>query len=178
MKAIPLLLVLVVLAGCGGDDDETETAVATAQPTATATAEQADDQPAMKKPAKRKAAKKKRAGTRVILAESQFGTMLFNAKKQAIYIFENDPKGKSTCYDDCATAWPPVYTSGEPVAGDGIKAKLLGTTKRRDGKRQVTYGGKPLYYYVNEGPGEVRCHNVHLNGGLWWVVGPDGKRRP
>jgi hypothetical protein len=42
----------------------------------------------------------------------------------------------------------------------------------------VTYAGKPLYFYDHEGPGEVRCHNVDLNGGLWWVVGPDGKRRP
>jgi hypothetical protein len=29
-----------------------------------------------------------------------------------------------------------------------------------------------------EGPGEVRCNNVNLNGGYWWVVGPDGRRRP
>ena len=49
--------------------------------------------------------------------------------------------------------------------------------ERRGGERQVTYAGRPLYYYVNEGPGEVRCHNVNLNGGLWWVVGPDGQRR-
>jgi hypothetical protein len=34
-----------------------------------------------------------------------------------------------------------------------------------------------LYYYVDEGPGEVRCHNVDLHGGLWWVVGADGERR-
>ncbi len=50
--------------------------------------------------------------------------------------------------------------------------------KRRDGKLQVTYAGKPLYLYAHEGPGEVSCHNVSLNGGLWWVIGPDGKRRP
>jgi len=50
--------------------------------------------------------------------------------------------------------------------------------KRRDGRLQVTYAGKPLYFYAHEAPGEVRCHNVNLNGGLWWVVGPDGKRRP
>ena len=49
---------------------------------------------------------------------------------------------------------------------------------RRDGRKQVTYAGKPLYFYAHEEPGEVRCHNVDLNGGLWWVVGPDGKRRP
>ena len=41
----------------------------------------------------------------------------------------------------------------------------------------MTYAGQPLYYYAHEGPGQVLCHNVYLNGGLWWVVGPSGKRR-
>jgi predicted lipoprotein with Yx(FWY)xxD motif len=95
-----------------------------------------------------------------------------------VYVFQNDRRNVSRCYGACARAWPPVYTSGRPVAGPGIKQSLLSTTRRRDGRRQVTYAGKPLYYYVNEGPGEVRCHNVLLNGGLWWVVGPDGRRRP
>ena len=117
-------------------------------------------------------------GTEIIVAGSEFGEMLYGADKQAIYIFEKDEKDKSNCYGECATAWPPVYTEGKPRAGKGVDAKLLGTTKRRDGKLQVTYAGQPLYFYVNEDPGEVRCHNVFLNGGLWWVVGPDGKRRP
>jgi predicted lipoprotein with Yx(FWY)xxD motif len=71
-----------------------------------------------------------------------------------------------------------VFSDGEPVAGDGVEDSLLGTTTRRDGKLQVTYDGQPLYYYAHEKPGEVRCHNVNLNGGFWWVVGPDGRRRP
>jgi predicted lipoprotein with Yx(FWY)xxD motif len=104
--------------------------------------------------------------------------MLFNSKRQAIYIFENDRENRTVCYDECAEAWPPVFTDGDPVAGKGVDAALLGTIERRDGKSQVTYAGQPLYYYAHEGPGEVRCHNVDLNGGLWWVVGPDGKRRP
>ena len=103
--------------------------------------------------------------------------MLFNARKQAIYIFDNDPKNKTVCYGECAEAWPPVYTKGKPVAGKGVRARLLGTIKRRDGRRQVTYAGQPLYYYDHEGPGQVLCHDVFLNGGYWWVVGPSGKRR-
>ena len=66
----------------------------------------------------------------------------------------------------------------QAVAGNGVRKALLGTTRRRDGRRQVTYNGRPLYYYAHEGPGQVLCHNVNLNGGLWWVVGPNGKRRP
>jgi predicted lipoprotein with Yx(FWY)xxD motif len=117
-------------------------------------------------------------GTVVTVRNSEFGRMLFGANRQAIYVFERDRPGRSRCYGECAEAWPPVLTDGQPRAGAGARASLLGTTRRRDGKRQVTYAGKPLYFYANEGPGEVRCHNVELNGGLWWVVGPDGKRRP
>jgi predicted lipoprotein with Yx(FWY)xxD motif len=118
------------------------------------------------------------AGTRITARGSEFGTILWGPKRQAIYVFQRDRKNVSRCYGDCAKAWPPVYTTGKPVAGRGVRRSLLGTTRRRDGRRQVTYRGRPLYYYAHEGPGQVLCHNVNLNGGLWWVIGPNGKRRP
>ena len=118
------------------------------------------------------------AGTTITARGSEFGTMLWGPKRQAVYIFQRDASKRSRCYGSCATAWPPVYTSGRPVAGRSVRKRLLGTTRRRDGRLQVTYAGKPLYYYAHERSGQVLCHNVDLNGGLWWVVGPDGKRRP
>jgi predicted lipoprotein with Yx(FWY)xxD motif len=98
--------------------------------------------------------------------------MQFDARKQAIYIFQRDRGGRSTCYGECAQAWPPCLTKGKPQARQGVKASLLGTVRRRDGKLQVTYAGKPLYFYAHESVGEVRCDNVNLNGGFWWVIGP------
>ncbi len=118
------------------------------------------------------------AGTKITAASSRFGTMIWGPQRQAIYVFERDGRNRSRCYGECAEAWPPVYTSGAPVAGRGVRRSLLGTTRRRDGRRQVTYRGRPLYYYAHEGGGEVRCHNVFLNGGDWWVIGTDGRRRP
>lgn len=118
------------------------------------------------------------AGTTITARDSQFGRMLFGPNRQAIYIFQRDRRNVSRCSGDCARLWPPVYTRGKPRGIRGVKASLLGTTRRRGGRLQVTYAGKPLYYYAHEGPGQVRCHNVFLNGGLWWVVGPNGKRRP
>ena len=177
MRHVALMLAgaSLALAGCGGDDGSApkEETPGPAPPAAQQT-ETTDKE----KGGQKDAGGEREAGTEVIAAGSEFGDMLYGADKQAIYIFENDPKGKSVCYDDCAEAWPPVYTDGAPQAGEGVKAGLLGTTKRRDGKEQVTYNGKPLYFYAHEAPGEVRCHNVELNGGLWWVVGPDGERRP
>jgi predicted lipoprotein with Yx(FWY)xxD motif len=173
MKTISMLLVagLLVLAGCGDDDSNGSKPAAPA------------DEAAMQKKKEEAAMKKEKAadggkGTTITVGDSEFGPMLFDSNKQAIYIFENDSKGKTVCYDECAEAWPPVLTEAEPKAAKGVEASLLGTVKRRDGKLQVTYDGQPLYFYDHEGPGEVRCHNVNLNGGFWWVVGPDGKRRP
>ena len=117
-------------------------------------------------------------GTTITTAASDFGQMLFDAKKQAIYIWESEESISPECYDDCAEAWPPVLTDGAPIASGEVDSALLGTTKRRDGTTQVTYNGHPLYFYAHEGPGEVKCHNVSTHGGLWWVVDPDGIRAP
>jgi predicted lipoprotein with Yx(FWY)xxD motif len=175
--ATVLVAGLLVLAGCGDDDEGSGSSYGSDDAPATESAPGETMAPA-ETTAPEKPAAPKRKGTTIKLGDSEFGTMLFDTNDQAIYIFENDPKGETVCYDECAEAWPPVYTDGEPEAADGVKQSLLGTIKRRDGRLQVTYAGKPLYFYDHEGPGEVRCHNVNLNGGLWWVVGPDGKRRP
>jgi predicted lipoprotein with Yx(FWY)xxD motif len=158
--SVLLIAALLALAGCG-DKDESGGSTNDSATTTTTT----DAAPAAAK------------GTTITLGDSDYGTMLFGPSDQAIYIFENDPKGRTVCYGECAEAWPPVFTDGKPKAGQGVKATLLGTVKRRDGRLQVTYADKPLYFYAHEGPGEVRCHNVNLNGGFWWVIGPDGKRR-
>jgi predicted lipoprotein with Yx(FWY)xxD motif len=165
MKTLSIVLTagLLALAGCGDDDDSNSS-----EPVATI-----DDTAMTKDGDAMKAAK----GTTITVGESEFGDMLFDTNDQAIYIFENDPKGETVCYDDCAEAWPPVFTEGEPKAGDGVDQSLLGTVERRDGRLQVTYNDQPLYFYAHEGPGEVKCHNVDLNGGFWWVIGPDGERR-
>lgn len=115
-------------------------------------------------------------GTIITTGSSEFGTMLFNEKNQAIYIWELEESSKAECYGDCAKAWPPVLTDGAPQASGEVKGDLLGTTKRNDGSTQVTYNGHPLYYYANEDPGEVKCHNIVTHGGLWWVIQPNGNR--
>ena len=116
------------------------------------------------------------SGTVVVAGQSEFGTMLFDNHKQAIYIWELEESPKAECYGDCAVAWPPVLTDGAPRAGTGVQDSLLGTTVRSDGSTQVTYNGHPLYYYAHEGPGEVKCHNILTHGGYWWVITPSGVR--
>jgi predicted lipoprotein with Yx(FWY)xxD motif len=135
------------------------------------------DEPTMtEKQAAPSASVPKTEGTMIASTKSEYGDILWGPNRQAIYIWEREPSATPQCYDDCAMAWPPVLTTGEPEAGAGIDAALLGTTKRSDGSTQVTYNEHPLYYYVHEGPGEVKCHNVATHGGLWWVITIDGVR--
>jgi predicted lipoprotein with Yx(FWY)xxD motif len=117
-------------------------------------------------------------GTKVVTAESDFGTILFGTRGQAIYLFDVEATTEPRCYGACADAWPPVLTDGAPLAGRGVKESLLGTAKRTDGTTQVTYRGHPLYFYAHEGRHEVKCHDIFLNGGNWYAVQPDGHPAP
>lgn len=111
----------------------------------------------------------------VTAAGSSYGRILFDGRGFVLYAFTHDPRGRSTCSGDCAKAWPPYVVRGRPSAGPGVNAKLLGTTTRRDGSKQVTYAGRPLYYYVGDRkPKQILCQNVREFGGLWLVVRPSG----
>jgi predicted lipoprotein with Yx(FWY)xxD motif len=107
---------------------------------------------------------------------SSFGKILFDGRGFVLYGFTKDSNGRSACSGACAAAWPPYIVKGKPTAGSGATAKLLGTTRRADGKLQATYAGRPLYYYVGDRkPGQILCQNVTEFGGTWLVVRPDGR---
>jgi len=107
--------------------------------------------------------------------DSNYGRILFDGSRRALYAFTKDPRGKSTCYGACAVAWPPYIVSGPIRAGAGTTRSKYGTTRLRDGRRQLTYDGKPLYYYVHDAVGQVLCQNVREFGGLWLVVRANGR---
>jgi predicted lipoprotein with Yx(FWY)xxD motif len=118
----------------------------------------------------------KSAGARVNVARSPLGRILVDSKGITLYDFPPDKGTMSVCYDACAALWPPLITHGKPVAGHGVRASLLGTTKRKDGKLQVTYGGHPLYYFVTDRkPGQTTGQGLNQFGGPWWVISPAGK---
>ena len=108
-------------------------------------------------------------------ADAKLGRILVDGKGMTVYLFAADKGTKSTCYSSCVQYWPPVLTKGAPQAGSGAQASLLGTTTRTDGKVEVTYGGHPLYYFVQDKqPGQTTGQGVDGFGGLWWVVSPAG----
>ncbi|MGH2741290.1 MAG: COG4315 family predicted lipoprotein [Thermoleophilaceae bacterium] len=164
---VTLLVCAGLAAGCGGDDSDEPS---TQQPPSVAdTAEQAA---AAGEPAE--PAAKPRRGPLVRLRDSQFGPVLFDGKDRALYLFTRDPRNKTRCYGACAEAWPPFYAKGRPRAGRGVDRSLLGTIERRDGRRQVTYKGQPLYFYVHDPEGQVLCNDVVEFGGTWYAVDAEG----
>ena len=106
---------------------------------------------------------------------SEYGDIVVNGHGEALYLFTKDSEPRSTCYDACAVAWPPLLTKGRPVAGRGLSGRRIGTTRRADGTRQVTYRGHPLYYYVHDTPSLITCQDVFEYGGKWLLVDDRGK---
>jgi predicted lipoprotein with Yx(FWY)xxD motif len=107
---------------------------------------------------------------------SRYGKILFDGRGRVLYLFARDRGGRSNCSGACAKAWPPFLTKGAPRALSGVNAKVLGTTRRVDGRLQVTYAKHPLYYFKEDTkPGQIKCQNVSNFGGLWLVVAPSGK---
>jgi predicted lipoprotein with Yx(FWY)xxD motif len=117
------------------------------------------------------------AGTKVAVHSSKLGRILVDRRGRTLYLFEKDKKGKSACYGACASYWPPLLTRAKPVAGARVKAKLLGVTRRKNGTRQVTYAGHPLYRYVADSKaGQTTGEGSTLFGAGWDVVAPSGKK--
>jgi predicted lipoprotein with Yx(FWY)xxD motif len=160
--ALATLCALSLLAaGCGGDDSSSSSENTTKE----------------KKPEQAVKAKEPTTprGTTLKVVSSQFGPIAADRRGQAFYLFAKEKSKTSQCYGACAEAWPPVLTKGRPRAGKGGRGALLGTTRRRDGKVQLTYAGHPMYYFSTDSPGQIKCHNVSEFGGLWLVVKPNGK---
>lgn len=118
--------------------------------------------------------KRGKRGKAIRAVGSEYGRVVADGRGEAFYLFDKEKGKRSQCYGACARAWPPVITKGKPRAFKGINQRLLGVTRRKNGKLQVTYKNHPLYYYVDDSPGTILCQNVDEFGGLWLVVKPNG----
>jgi predicted lipoprotein with Yx(FWY)xxD motif len=134
-------LSVVALASCGGGSDN--------KPIASAPPKTASGQPAT-----------------VGVENSNLGKILDNGQGRTLYLFQADTGTTSNCSGACATEWPPL-TSTKPTVGKGASASMVGTTKRSDGKTQVTYNGHPLYTFAGDNsPGDTSGQGVNAFGGL------------
>ena len=112
---------------------------------------------------------------KVTLHKTKIGNVLATGSGRTLYLFMKDKSKKSACYGQCATYWPPLMKKGKVSAGAGVKANLLGTTKRKNGKLQVTYKGHPLYLFkLDHGAGQVAGQRQNFFGGLWYALSASG----
>jgi predicted lipoprotein with Yx(FWY)xxD motif len=103
------------------------------------------------------------------------GTFLVSGSGRAVYMFAKDPANQSACSGACASAWPPVTTTGAATASGGAKSSDLGTLTRSDGTKQVTYDGHALYYFAGDSSaGQTNGQGVDGFGAKWWLVAPSG----
>jgi len=115
--------------------------------------------------------------TNVSLANSGLGRIVVDSTGRTLYLFEKDTNNRSACYGPCATYWPPLLTSGKPLAQSGLNQQLVGTTSRSDGTRQVTYAGHPLYrYLLDHEPGQTTGEGLQDFGAGWDVLSQAGTK--
>jgi predicted lipoprotein with Yx(FWY)xxD motif len=108
----------------------------------------------------------------------QLGRVLVAGSGRTLYHNSSEPKGTVRCTGRCAVSWPPLLVpSGvRPVAGPGVRASMLGTIKRPDGKIQVTYDGLPLYLYSGDAtPRSTHGQGIAELGGTWRALATTGK---
>lgn len=108
-----------------------------------------------------------------VKSEPGYGKVLVNSSGQALYIFSADPSDGSKCTASCTQTWQPVKASGSPTAGPGANGSLLSSFSRSDGGKQVAYDHHALYTYTKGGL--VSGEGVASGGGVWYLMGPDGK---
>ena len=103
---------------------------------------------------------------------TQVGKVLVDSSGKVVYAFSKDKHGMPTCDSGpCALAWPPVYVTGTPTAGAGVKASMLGTVRTSGGKLQLTYNHWPLYTYSGDlAPKQANGQGIVSFGGKWAAV--------
>jgi hypothetical protein len=75
----------------------------------------------------------------------------------------------------CATYWPPLVSAAKPIAGSGVKAALLGLTRRSNGAMQVTYNKHPLYTFaLDKSAGQVTGEGLLKFGAKWYGLSASG----
>jgi predicted lipoprotein with Yx(FWY)xxD motif len=148
----------IAIAACGSGSSSTQTTTGTSGPAASSA------------PSSTNAA----SGT-VDLAKSSLGAILIDSRGRTLYLWQADTGAKSTCTGACAATWPPLVTSGKPTAGSGIAGSLLGTTRRTNGSKQVTYNGHPLYLFAGDtAPHQTNGQGSNGFGAPWYVLSPRG----
>ncbi|VVB72582.1 Secreted repeat of uncharacterised function [uncultured archaeon] len=109
----------------------------------------------------------------VNISDNKFiGSYLVNQDGFTLYYFDDDKNagGDSSCYDDCATKWPPFYAENI-IVPDRLRSVDFAEMTRSDGSKQTTFKGWPVYLYSGDrDPGDI--YGNKQKNGLWHVINP------
>jgi predicted lipoprotein with Yx(FWY)xxD motif len=115
------------------------------------------------------------ANATVSLRKTALGSVLVDSRGHTLYLFGKDDRGKSSCAGSCASFWPPAIAHGKPTAGAKLNRAMLGTTRRADGRLQVTYNKHPLYTFaLDKRAGQTKGEGQIAFGGSWYAVSARG----
>jgi len=149
------LAAAVAIAGCGGGSSGAGSGSASATPASATTGP---------------------AAVKVVTRHTKLGNVLVDGRGRTLYLFEKDKGTASTCYGACASVWPPL-TTGAKAKAPGLHGARLGTTRRKDGKTEVTVAGHPLYTYAgDQRAGDVKGQGLDQFGAEWYVLGANGHK--
>ena len=113
----------------------------------------------------------------VTTARTELGRIIVDGRGRSLYLFEKDMHGRSACSGVCAAYWPPLLTNGRSIAIKGAKPSLLGSIRRADGSRQVSYAGHPLYFFSGDTRrGQTNGEGLQDFGAGWYALAPSGKK--
>jgi predicted lipoprotein with Yx(FWY)xxD motif len=159
--AAPIVGLSLLLAACSGGGATTAPTAAPVATTAPASAAASSGAPSA-------------SAASVSLADASLGKILVDGSGKTLYVFLADTGGTSVCYDKCEASWPVLHSDGNaPTLGTGLDAGDFATTDRKDGSKQVTFYGQPLYYFAGDtAAGDVKGQGLNDK---WYVVGADGK---
>jgi len=151
-----MALVAIGLAACGGSSNSSDSASAAANTTAAGGSDT--------------------VSTKSI---SGVGTVLVDSHGNALYTNNQDSGMNVACTGSCAAIWVPLMapSSGQPTSSDQAVQTKLGMVKSKSGS-QVTFGGKPLYTFVQDSPGQVTGNGFTDNFGgtsFTWTVASMGQ---
>lgn len=111
----------------------------------------------------------------VTVRTTSLGRVLADQRGRTLYLFEKDKRGMSACTGSCVSFWPPLLANGKPRVASGVRRSLLGTIRRSDGRRQVTYRGHPLYRFsLDSAAGQTKGEGLDDFGAHWYAVSPAG----
>jgi predicted lipoprotein with Yx(FWY)xxD motif len=88
---------------------------------------------------------------------SGVGTALVDSTGDVLYTNNQDTASKIACSASCMSIWPPLTapSGGQPTSSDSAVQAKLGVVNG-----QVTYGGMPLYTFVQDSPGQATGNGV------------------